>query len=123
MRRFSRSVCSIVLVFWATSAWCQPPSSAASDWSGTTEQKIWGLMTVWAHVKYTFPHFNRMATMDWDQRVQGYIPRSIAAEDKDSYYQLLSELVAQLHDGTLSFFRPGGTSSPAMIWRRSKCES
>ena len=40
------------------------PTPAWSEWTGSSEQKLWGLMTVWAEVKYTFPHFDRLPDLD-----------------------------------------------------------
>ena len=90
------------------------PADAADDarWTGSTDQKIWGLMTVWAEVKYTFPHFDRMPGFDWDRTVQDYIPRVIAAEDIDAYYAVLSELVALLNDGHTDVLPPWGYLKP-----------
>jgi C-terminal processing protease CtpA/Prc len=69
-------------------------------------------MTVWAEAKYTFPHFDSRPDLDWDQTVQDYIPRVIAAEDMDAYYQVLLELVALLKDGHTSVLPPWGYLKP-----------
>ncbi len=83
-----------------------------NEWSGSIDQKIWGLMTVWAEVKYTFPHFDRMPGLDWDRTVREYIPRIIASEDMDAYYEVLSELVALLKDGHTTVLPPWGHLKP-----------
>jgi C-terminal processing protease CtpA/Prc len=69
-------------------------------------------MTVWAEVKYTFPHFDRMPDLDWDQTVQEFIPRVVAAQDRDAYYQVLLELVALLRDGHTYVLPPWGRLRP-----------
>ena len=70
-----------------------------AEWRGTAEQKLWGLMQVWAEVKYSFAFFNRVPQLDWDAAVQAAIPRVLAAPDLKAYYDALAELVALLNDG------------------------
>jgi carboxyl-terminal processing protease len=111
MKRYLCSVFCVAFLVCATS-WTQASSPRTAEWNGTTEQKVWGLMTVWAEVKYTFPHFDRMQDLDWDQTVQEYIPRVIAAENMDAYYQVLLELVALLKDGHTSIIPPWGYLKP-----------
>ena len=74
-----RILCAAFLA--CATSWAQASSPKAAEWNGTTEQKVWGLMTVWAEVKYTFPHIDRLQDLDWDRTVQECIPRVIAAED------------------------------------------
>ncbi|MDH3217278.1 MAG: S41 family peptidase [Candidatus Krumholzibacteria bacterium] len=112
MTRYFRSIFCPALLVCAATALAQPSSPKANEWTGTTEQKVWGLMTVWAQAKYTFPHFDRMPGLNWDQTVQEYIPRAIAAEDMDAYYQVLLELVALLKDGHTSILPPWGYLKP-----------
>jgi len=109
---YARNIFCAALLVYATTALAQPPSANTNEWTGTTDQKVWGLMTVWAEAKYTFPHFDRMPELDWDQTVQEYIPRVIAAEDMDAYYQVLLELVALLKDGHTSILPPWGYFKP-----------
>jgi C-terminal processing protease CtpA/Prc len=92
--------------------WAQPAAPSDDAWTGAADQKLWGLMTVWAEVKYTFPHFDRMPDLDWDRTVQGYIPRVLAAEDMDAYYAELLELVALLRDGHTVIVPPWGYLKP-----------
>jgi carboxyl-terminal processing protease len=69
------------------------------EWQGTAEQKLWGLMQVWAEAKYSFAFFSRVPQLDWDAAVQAAIPRVLAAPDLKAYYDVLAELVALLNDG------------------------
>jgi len=90
-------------------------------WTGTTEQKLWGLMTVWSEAKYAFPFFDRIPEIDWDAKAQGYIPRVLAAKDMEDYYQVLMEFAALLKDGHTAVnppwgpFKPGYDSPPIEI--------
>jgi C-terminal processing protease CtpA/Prc len=70
-----------------------------AEWHGTSEQKLWGLMQVWAEVKYSFAFFSRVPQLDWDAAVRAEIPRALAAPDLQAYYDVLAELVALLNDG------------------------
>ena len=110
-----KQVCVIVgaaLLVCAAVSLAQSPDPEAEEWTGTVDQKIWGLMTVWAEAKYTFPHFHRLPDLDWDSTVQEYIPRVIAAESMDAYYQVLFELVALLKDGHTTILPPWGHLKP-----------
>lgn len=44
------------------------------QWTGTDEQKIWGLMTIWSEAKFNFPFFDRIPDVDWDFEAREYIP-------------------------------------------------
>lgn len=96
-------------------------TNADYEWTGTTEQKLLGLMTIWSEVKHTFPYFDQVPDVDWDDKVQEYIPRVIAAQDIDSYYKVLMEFVALLNDGhtgvnpPYGLFKPGFDSPPIEI--------
>jgi C-terminal processing protease CtpA/Prc len=72
----------------------------------TNDEKIWGLMEIWAEAKFNFPFFDQVPDLDWDASAQKYIPRVIAAEDVDAYYDVLMEFAAQLHDGHTAVIPP-----------------
>jgi carboxyl-terminal processing protease len=112
MTNTARSILLAALLVCAATAWGQSPDPESNAWTGSTDQKIWGLMTVWAEARYTFPHFDRMPDLDWDRTVQEYIPRVIAAEDMDAYYRVLLELVALLRDGHTTLLPPWGHLKP-----------
>lgn len=76
------------------------------EWTGTTEQKVFGLMTVWSEAKYNFPWFDKLPDLDWDAKVTEYIPRVIAAQDIDAYYKVLMEFVTLLKDGHTNIWPP-----------------
>jgi len=56
-------------------------------------------MTIWSEAKYNFPWFDKRPGLDWDAKVQEYIPRVIAAQDIESYYRVLTEFAVLLQDG------------------------
>lgn len=90
--------------------------SSNNAWDGTVEQKVMGLMTVWSEAKYNFPFFDQRPELNWDDKVREYLPRAIAAEDMDSYYDVLCEFAALLKDGHTAVNRPGGPLNPANDW-------
>jgi hypothetical protein len=47
---------------------------SANEWTGTAEQKLWGLMQIWSEAKYNFAFFDRHPDPDWDAEVQKCIP-------------------------------------------------
>jgi len=67
-------------------------------WKGTPQEKIWGLMQVYTEVKYNFANFENVPGLDWDNLVREYIPKVMKAKDKQEYYNLLQELIANLKD-------------------------
>jgi len=112
--RRSRTTIALALVLvLAACAWgqdqAQPP---ADDWTGTSEQKVAGLATIWAEAKYAFPSFGAIPELDWDARFREFIPRVIAAETLDDYYWTLMEFAGLLEDGHTSVLPPWGYLSP-----------
>ena len=93
-------------------------AKSVNEWSGTKEQKLWGLMQIWAEVKYNFAFFDRLPDLDWDAEVRKCIPRVMAVNDIVSYYQILRELVSLLNDGHTVVMLPGhiraGYDSPPL---------
>jgi carboxyl-terminal processing protease len=103
----------VVLSCFAPRASAQEPTQGDnSNWTGTTEQKVWGLMTIWAETKYAYPHFDKRPELDWDATVQQYLPRVIATETMDEYYLVLQELVALLQDSHTRITPPWGHFKP-----------
>lgn len=94
---------------------------APEPWTGSVEQKVWGLMVVWSEARHAFPFFDRIPGVDWDAKVREYIPRVIAAPDEEAYYGVLMELAALLNDGHTAVnppwgpFKPGTDSPPVEI--------
>lgn len=86
--------------------------STGSAWTGSSEQKLWGLMTVWAETKNAFPWFEAREGLDWDAAVRDFIPRVLAADDLETYYRVLSELVTLLEDSHTSVLPPWGYFTP-----------
>jgi len=85
------------------------------------KEKIWGLMQVWAEAKFNFPFFDQVPNLDWDASVREFIPRVIAAEDTEAYYEVLMECAAQLKDGHTAVIppwrlvRPGWDQPPVEV--------
>ena len=88
------------------------PSPRNEEWTGTAEQKLWGLMTIWAQTKFAFPHTERLREVDWDQEAQEFVSRVIAAKDIEGYYKLLMELVTQLRDSHTYVVPPWARLTP-----------
>jgi C-terminal processing protease CtpA/Prc len=87
----------------------------------SVEEKIWGLMQVWAEARFNFPFFDQVPNLDWNASVQEYIPRVIAAEDTETYFEVLMEFAAQLKDGHTAVIppwrlvRPGWDQPPVEV--------
>jgi carboxyl-terminal processing protease len=114
--------CLLSILVLVSPAMSQPPAqpSPGQEWTGTDQQKLWGLMQIWSEAKYAYPHFERLG-LDWDATVQEFIPRAMAAEDMDGYYMVLMELVSTLKDSHTSvlppwdYFKPGYDSPPVEV--------
>lgn len=93
----------------------------SEPWTGSAEQKLWGLMTVWAEAKFNFPYFDRIPSLNWDQEAQKFIPRVLDASSLDDYYSTLMEFAALLKDGHTAvlppwqFTRPGYDHPPVEL--------
>lgn len=113
-------VAAVLLLALASGAWGQS-GEASSDWTGTPEQKIAGLATIWAEAKYAFPSFDAVPELDWDASFEEFIPRVIAAETLDDYYWTLMEFAGLLEDGHTSvlppweYFRPDYDNPPLEV--------
>ncbi len=92
-----------------------------SQWTGSIEQKLWGLMTIWSEAKFNFPFFDRIPDVDWDAKLQEYIPRVVKADSLDGYYDVLMEFAALLKDGHTQvippwrFVKPGYDHPPVEL--------
>jgi len=75
------------------------PPAGQNQWTGSAEQKLLGLMTIWAEAKFNFPYFDRIPDIDWDQKAQEFIPRVVTADNLEKYYDVLMEFAALLKDG------------------------
>ena len=82
------------------------PTKAEDPWTGSEEQKLWGLMTVWSEAKFNFPFFDRLPGLDWDRKVREYIPRAMSAGTLEGYYDVLREFAALLKDGHTAVWPP-----------------
>jgi len=113
MRRQCGLILLVFILISITCAWSQAEAEpGADDWTGTTEQKILGLATIWAEAKYAFPSFEQLPDLDWDRSFQDFVPRVVAARDKDEYYWTLMEFAGLLNDGHTSVLPPWGYLRP-----------
>jgi len=92
-----------------------------SQWTGSIEQKLRGLMTIWSEAKFNFPYFDRIPDVDWDTKLQEYIPRVMKADSLAGYYDVLMEFAALLKDGHTQvippwrFVKPGYDHPPVEL--------
>ncbi len=69
-----------------------------SRWTGTVEQKLWGLMLVHSEVKYRCANLKLGEFNSWDEQVRKFIPAVIKAKTREEYYWTLKRLVASIND-------------------------
>ena len=97
------------------------PTDSEEQWTGSIEQNLWGLMTVWSEAKFNFPYFDHIPDLNWDKKVQEYIPRAISAKNIEEYYDVLMEFAALLKDGHTMvvppwmFVKPGYDHPPVEL--------
>jgi C-terminal processing protease CtpA/Prc len=84
----------------------------ACDWTGSTQQKVAGLATIWAEARHGFPSFDAVPDLDWDASFEEFVPRVIASETLDEYYWTLMEFAGLLEDGHTSVLPPWGHMRP-----------
>ena len=114
---------STLLISLASTAEAPPSHEAISktEWTGSVEQKLLGLMTIWSEAKFNFPYFDRVPDLDWDRKVQEYIPRVIGADSLETYYEVLMEFAALLKDGHTAvtppwmYVKPGHDHPPVEL--------
>jgi len=86
-----------------------PIQSKENDsWNNSVEQKLWGLMKVWAEVKSNFVYFDQVPDLDWDLHVKKAISDIISTGNRDDYYKMLQRLITRLHDGHTYVQSPDG---------------
>jgi len=112
MKRLLIYVMTCVLLSQGGMAQPSERSGKGSPWLNATDQKIWGLMTIWAQTKYAFPHRERLSEINWDSTVQAFIPRVLEAKGQEGYYRTLMELVAVLRDSHTEVIPPWGRFTP-----------
>lgn len=83
-----------------------------NNWTGTPDQKLGGLFTIWAQVKFGFPHRTRLDEINWDSTAQNFISKVIEANEVESYYKILMELTALLSDSHTEIIPPWGRFIP-----------
>ena len=83
-------------------------SQNLNNWTGTTDQKIAGLFTIWAQTKFGFPNRDKLDEINWDSTAQNFIQKVIEANDIESYYKILRELTALLSDSHTEIIPPWG---------------
>jgi len=92
----------------------QELSDNGNEWTDSADQKVWGLMTIWAQTKFAFPHRERLKAINWDSTVQAFIPRVMNAHDQESYYKSLMELITFLRDSHTECHPALGTIHPGI---------
>lgn len=74
----------------------------------TTEQKIAGLSKCWAEAKYNFANFDLVPNLNWDSVYQAYIPKVVATNTTEAYYNVLRNFYQHLRDGHTAVRLPWG---------------
>lgn len=88
-------------LFWEGPAW-----KTAYRENLSAEEKLAGLSRVWSEAKFNFAWFEHLPKLDWDALYISYIPKVEKSASTLEYYQLLQEMVAQLHDGHTNVYVP-----------------
>jgi len=72
----------------------------------SNNDKIYGLSLLWKEIDYNFPYFDRVPELNWDSLYLSYIPKILNTENDVSYYNVLDEFIANLHEGHTRIIRP-----------------
>lgn len=65
----------------------------------SVEEKVAGVSKLWSEVKYNFANFDLVPQLNWDSLYMACLPKVIATKNTVDYYNLLTGMIAQLHDG------------------------
>ncbi|THH41733.1 S41 family peptidase [Neolewinella litorea] len=87
-------------------ALCFPLNGLYGQQHLTPDQRIYGLVQFWTEVKYNFAYFDHVPELDWDHKLQEYLPRVRAEQSDADYYRLLERLCAELRDGHTNIYPP-----------------
>lgn len=77
----------------------------------TTEEKLYGLSTLWQEVNYNFAFFDQVPELNWDSEYRKAITEVINSKSNLEYYKLLQKLAAQLQDGHTQVYFPANLES------------
>ena len=80
-----------------------PPAADGGELS--REERVLGLIKVWAVLRDFFPHLE-FADLDWSTLLPDWLPRVEAATTTAGYYGVLMELAARLNDSHVSVNHP-----------------
>ena len=69
-------------------------------------------MTIWAQVKFGFPHTERLDKINWDSVAFCFIPKVLKTNNVEEYYKVLMELTALLQDSHTEIIPPWGRFIP-----------
>lgn len=72
----------------------------------STEEKIYGLSTIWKEAKYNFAYFERFPETDWDNEYKKFLTKVINSQDDIEYYTLLQEFISILKEGHTYIIMP-----------------
>ena len=72
----------------------------------STEDKLFGLSTLWQEVNYNFAFFDQVPDLNWDKEYQLAMKEVIASETNVEYYKILQQLTAKLQDGHTQVYFP-----------------
>ncbi len=102
---------SLFLLFWALllsplSAQDMQTNADHPDRPLTVDERIYGLTQFWTEVKYNFAFFDKVPDLNWDQKLQEYLPQVRAEQTDAEYYRLLERLCAELKDGHTNIYPP-----------------
>jgi carboxyl-terminal processing protease len=87
--------------WWNSSALATPYRAELPE-----DERVAGLSRVWSEVKLNFANFDLVPQLDWDALFLQYLPKVRAARATRDYYDVLTELVARLHDGHTGVIPP-----------------
>ncbi|MCK5148532.1 hypothetical protein KAR48_17385 [bacterium] len=121
MKKILIGFCISTLLFVHITAQTDKGEPSPNEWTGSVEQKIVGLSTIWSEAKINFPFFDQVPDLDWDETYQKFISRVLATESIVDYYNVLTKFAALLQDGHSSvippwrFIKPGFDQPPVEI--------
>ncbi|MEM7051501.1 MAG: S41 family peptidase [Acidobacteriota bacterium] len=86
--------------------WQGPASEVPFREDLSLDDKLAGLATLWAEVKFNFVNFDLVPEVDWDALYRESLPRVRQSRSTVEYYRILTRLMARLRDGHSNVYPP-----------------
>lgn len=90
----------------ASRLWKGPAADVPYQDSLSIEQRIAGLTQFWSEARANFVYFDHVPDLDWNQVYLDFLPKVMAAQTTQAYYDVMMQLAPLLKDGHTNIYAP-----------------